>query len=164
MPASPRSTVTLPLVRIEQLRAIAAVRGLASPAALVEQWIERAIAEHEIPNAMPGYYCTRVGGRIVVSVANVALPAMTPQKARMFAAILSAASGDTDPELDFEMPIGAPIVLDVGEAKVAIGRAGHLGVRIVVRPLDGSDNYQIPAPNEFIASLADLIRDVIAGD
>lgn len=157
MTASPRSTVTLPKVRIQQLEMIAEARGLQNPAALIEAWIARSVAEGEIPNHIPGFSCQIVGGQFLVTVAENVLPLMAPDRARMLAAILSAVAGETDPELAFEMPPGRPVALDLGEAKLAIGRAGR-GVRFVLKDADGGEGRMFATSPAFAAGLARMIR------
>ena len=157
MSASPRSTVSLPKVRFQQLEMIAEARGLQNPAALIEAWIARSVAEGEIPNLLPGFSCQIVGGQFLVTIAENVLPLMAPDRARMLAAILSAVAGETDPKLAFEMPAGRPVALDLGEAKLLIGRAGR-GVRFVLRAPDDEEGRMFATSSAFAAGLAEQIR------
>ncbi|MER2263875.1 hypothetical protein [Methylobacterium oxalidis] len=163
MAASARSTISLPKVRITQLEMIAEKRGLPNPAALINEWIDRAVAEGEIPNLLPGFSATIVGeGQFLIRIAEHVLPLLAPDRARMLAAVLSAVAGETDPELGIEMPAGRPVVLDLGKQnKVAIGRAGR-GVKLHIKGPDygeaEGEGLIIATSPAFVAGLANQIR------
>lgn len=158
-----RSTISLPTPRINQLHALAEKRGLPSPAALVEAWINRAIEEGELPSGFTGYSAEVIGGgQLAIVIAMKCLPFMSAKKARMLAAILSAAAGQTDPELDFTMPPGRPISLDLDNGwMILIGRAGP-GLRFVLKEkAEGAEGITFTSPASLAADLADMIRAAI---
>lgn len=157
MAVSARSTITLPKARIQQLERIADLRGLPNSAALIESWIARSIAEGEIAEAVPGFSCQPFGDGFLISISDHVLPVIAPDRARLLAAVLSAVSGETDPKLPFEMPAGRPVVLDLGERKLAIGRAGR-GVRFVLKGADGGEGETFATSPAFVSALARMIR------
>lgn len=162
MPPAARTTVSLPRARFEQIEAIARHRGLPNAAAVIGAWITRAIQEGEIPPEFPGITCQPLGDGFFVSVHDKVLPTIPPEKARMLAAVLSAAGGEHDPELSFEMTPGKPVVMDLGDHHLVIARAGR-GVRIVAKPKDGSDSTLASVSPSFAAEMARQIREAFTG-
>lgn len=159
MPTSPRSTLSLPLPRIEQLHAIAAARGIASPVALIEAWIGEAIDRGEIDRGIPGFSAMWDDDVVLVTIAGHTLPGLEPKRARFLAAALSAMTGDPDPDVPYTYAPGRPVIVQLGPVNVAISRVGT-GVRILVKPIDALDQpgTALTAPPAFIAELAREIR------
>lgn len=162
MPPAPRTTITVPRARFEQIEAIARHRGLPNAAAVIGAWINRAIQEGEIPPEFPGITCQPLGDGFFVSVHDKVLPTIPPEKARVLAAVLSAAGGESDPELSFEMTPGKPVVMDLGDHLLVIARAGR-GVRIVAKPKDGSDSTLASVSPSFAVEMARQIREAFTG-
>ncbi|MEH3117416.1 MAG: hypothetical protein PGN25_07360 [Methylorubrum populi] len=167
MPPAPRTTVSLPRARFEQIEAIARHRGLPNAAAVIGAWISRAIQEGEIPPEFPGITCQPVGGGFLVSVHDKVLPTIPPEKARVLAAVLSAAvlsaaGGKSDPELSFAMTPGKATVMDLGDHLLVIARAGR-GVRIVAKPKDGTESTLASVSPSFAVEMARQIREAFTG-
>lgn len=158
MPPAPRTTITMPRPRFEQIEAIARHRGLPNAAAVISAWIDRAIDEGEIAPALPGLTCQRLGDGFFVSIHDTVLPIIPPNKARVLAAVLSAAGGESDPELSFEMVPGKPAVLDLGDHHLAVSRAGR-SVRLIAKPKDGTDSTLASVSPSFAAEIARQIRE-----
>lgn len=158
MPPAPRTTITMPRARFEQIEAIARHRGLPNAAAVIGAWIDRAIDEGEIEPELPGITCQRVGGDFLVSIAGKVFPSVPAHKAIFLASALSAAGGTEDPEFIFQMAPGKPAVLDLGEHHLAVSRAGR-SVRLIAKPKDGTDSVLASVSPSFAVEIARQIRE-----
>lgn len=159
MPASDRANITLPLPRFQQLGAIAERRGLPNATAVIEAWIARAVEEGEIPASPPGFMAFRDDDGFLIQLCGHDLPLVKPDRARLLAAVLSAAAGEVDPELPMEFPAGRPVVLDLGEFGLVVGKAGR-GIRFIVKAKGAAEGegVQLATSPAFVAGLAREIR------
>lgn len=163
MPASPRSTISLPAPRIAQLNLIAERRQLPNPAAVIDAWIGEAIERGEIPSGAPGFMCFLDDDGAIIQLAGLMLPIIKRDRARLLAAILSAAAGEKDPELPMTMPAGRPLLIDLGPVSLAVGRAGR-GLRFVVKEKGAAEGsgVRLATSSVFVAELAKEIRGELA--
>lgn len=159
MSPAPRTTISLPRARFQQIEDIARHRGLPNAAAVISTWIDRAIAEGELQSEFPGITVQHHGDGFLVSIRDTMLPTIPPNKARVLAAVLSAAAGESDPELSFSMTPGKPVVMELPEHRLLISRAGR-SVRFVAKPKAGGDGILSSVSLSFAANMADQIREV----
>ncbi|KQT77976.1 hypothetical protein [Methylobacterium sp. Leaf466] len=161
MSPSPRTTITLPRARFEQLAAIADKRGLPNPTAVIEAWIARAIAEGEISPQTPGFSVVRDDDVVAIQIAGHHLPFVKIQKAAVIASVLSAAAGEPDEELGFYLEVGRPVVLDLGDGNgtLAIGRVGR-GVKFILKTDAGSCTKMFSCPPGLAMDVVNQILTV----
>lgn len=148
----------MPRARFQQIEAIARHRGLPNAAAVIGAWIDRAIDEGEIAPALPGITVQPVGGEFFMTLNDTVLPTIPANKARVLAAVLSAAAGESDPELSFSMTPGKPVVMELPEHHLMISRAGR-SVRFVAKPKAGGDGILSSVSLSFAVNMADQIRE-----
>jgi hypothetical protein len=158
-----RTTLGLPVERFQQLKALAQARDLA-PAALVEEWITRAVAEGA-PGAfeLPGYSAFRDDNVIVVTIAGRILPMLSVRDATKLWMLLSAAAPTAgEKELvnslgPFTLQMGAARPLDLGPETLVVGRKGR-GVVFFLKDHATGKMDKFAAPTSYIADLARMIR------
>lgn len=134
MPPRPLTTVSLPIERVTQLRALADVGGT-TIVGLIESLINRAIEEGELPDELPGYRVEGSGGFVSVTIPGHTFFPLLVDFARKLAAVV--ASGGK-----FLFPDGSTmLVLRVGRG-IAIGakdKDGNLFAKSTMTPAMAAD-------------------------
>lgn len=152
-----RGSVGLPAERVAQIRALAEARGITSTA-IIEEWINRAIAEGA-PGAieLPGFMAMRDDDSVFIQIAGRDLPWMKVQKAILLATVLDGAADTPNPVHEFNLPTGRAIPVDLDQATLTIGRHSRAVIFFLTDKETGKvEKFATPA--SFITDMARIIR------
>ncbi|SFU53561.1 hypothetical protein SAMN02799631_01052 [Methylobacterium sp. 174MFSha1.1] len=164
--SSPASTITLPAERLEQLRMIAARRGV-TLVGLLESVIAEAIDYDEIPDTLPTFDVHAHDDHVVIDMRGWVLPMLRREQAIMVAHGLEAAAGKTPLVLDtgVMMPVGRVVGFAIREGdalhELTFGRHGR-GVSIGFRNKITGEATKTALSPSIAVDLARIIRNQAA--
>ena len=159
MTITARGSIGLPAERVAQIRALAEVRRITTTA-LIEEWIDRTIAEGA-PGAieLPGFMAVRDDNTVIIQIAGHQLPGMKVRTALLLAIVLDGAAGTQSPIREFDLPTGRAIPFDLDKKTLTIGRHGR-AVLFALMDKETGNVEKFATPTSFITDIAWMIRTV----
>lgn len=160
------TTITLPVERLEQLRSIADKRKI-TLARLIEDVIDEAIVNGEIPDELPGFGAFMDENVLVVTIRGFTLPMIERALAPGLAHVLEAASGMKDFEISagVSIPVGRAVRVALRDGDVVheinVGRHGR-GVAFSFRDNRTGQVTKTTFSPGIALSLAQMIRRAVS--